>query len=437
MNVAIVGLQWGDEGKGKVVDLFAEYFDIVARYQGGHNAGHTVYRDDQKCVVHHIPAGIFHEKTQVCLGNGMVIDIDQLLDEIDDLARWNIPCKGRLWISNRAHVITPLHRAREVWEENFRADKPIGTTRRGIGPCYEDKYGRRGLVIGDLLQNRWTSICELAWKRFETLWGPHVDLKPIEEEWREFLARIPLWKERLGSMVIQTDTWLREALQRGSRVLFEGAQGTMLDIDHGTYPFVTSSHCSVGGISIGLGVSPKSIHKVIGISKAYTTRVGSGPFPTELNDEIGERIRQRGKEFGATTGRPRRCGWLDLVALKYACDLNDVDGIVLTKLDILDGFEEIRVCVAYRFMGREIRYCPVRAQDLSQVEPVYHTLPGWSGETYGITHPDKLPRRAKEYIQFIESYTGRKVICLSSGPKRNETVWFIHPNELFQTGSIH
>lgn len=427
MNVAVVGLQWGDEGKGKVVDLLAAGFHIVARYQGGHNAGHTVYLGDTKCVVHHIPAGIFHEGIEVVLGNGMVIDVIHLMKELKELNKWGIPWLNRLRVSNRAHLITPLHRYIETWEENFLGQGAIGTTRRGIGPCYQDKYGRRGLVLGDLLQDDWEARCDTQWRHWKTLYGPYDNVHAATVEWKEFLTSIQELRPILFDIVMQTDSWLRQRLSKGSRILFEGAQGTLLDIDHGTYPFVTASHCSVGGIPIGLGVSLRSVHHVIGVSKAYTTRVGAGPFPTELLDDEGTTIRERGQEYGATTGRPRRCGWLDLVALKYACDINDVDGIVITKLDILDVFDTLKVCIKYYINETETTEFPVRAEDLALVKPIYDNLPGWSKQTYGINRADDLPQNARNYIRYIENYTGRRVIALSSGPRRHETAWFEEP----------
>ncbi len=424
MNVAIIGLQWGDEGKGKVVDLLAQYFDVVARYQGGHNAGHTVYRNGQRYVVHHIPAGIFHDHTQVVLGNGMVIDAVALMDEIHMLESIGIRWRRRLWISDRAHLITPLHRCLEQIDETLRGHRSIGTTRRGIGPAYEDKYGRRGFLAGYLVDDTWQEVLDTMWQQWRQR-SCRVSNDPhIHEEWTAFRERLHAIIPHLREAIIQTDVWLRKRIAAGARVLFEGAQGTLLDIDHGTYPFVTSSSCSVGGIVTGLGISPRAIHRVLGVSKAYCTRVGGGPFPTELHDTVGEQIRTRGQEFGATTGRPRRCGWLDLVALKYACDLNDVDGIVLTKLDILDTFETIRVCVAYRLDGKRIETCPVRADVLARVEPIYECLPGWQRVTYGTTDVQNLPPNARAYIRTIEEYTGRPVVLLSSGPQRHESAWF-------------
>jgi adenylosuccinate synthase len=431
LNVAVVGLQWGDEGKGKVVDLLAEHFDIVARYQGGHNAGHTVYRDGQKFVVHHIPAGIFHPHVQNVMGNGMVVDVEALLEEIAALEAVGVAWRGRLWVSDRAHVITPVHRWLEAREEDFRGCHSIGTTRRGIGPAYEDKYGRRGLLMGQVADGSWRSQVEWLWDRYVRLFGPSLS-SALGAEWDRFQTVLERAEAYLADAVIQTDLWLRERLRQGARVLFEGAQGTLLDVDHGTYPFVTSSHCSAGGISSGLGISPRWVHRVFGVAKAYCTRVGAGPFPTELHDEVGQYLRERGAEYGATTGRPRRCGWLDLVALKYACDLNDVDGIILTKLDILDGLPRVRLCVGYTLNGQPVEGCPVRADRLARVEPVYEDWPGWSASTYGVTRPEDLPEAARAYIRRIEEYTGRPVVLLSSGPQRQETAWFRPPDEVLQ-----
>ncbi len=431
MNVGVIGLQWGDEGKGKIIDLIAEYFDIVTRFQAGHNAGHTVYRNGKKFVVHHIPAGIFHEKLTVVMGHGMVVDLEALYREIMELEHGGIVCTGRLKVSDRIHVITPLHRFAEAWEEQFRGKGAIGTTRRGIGPCYEDKYGRRGITVGEVLDGTWGEKFNYNLSRFKCLYPDVFQTHEFAQTIQNFKIFLEKAHEWLRPYVEETDAYIRKAFKSGKALLFEGAQGTLLDIDHGTYPFVTSSYSSIGGVLVGLGLGPKAIHKVLGVSKAYTTRVGAGAFPTELKDDVGTFIREKGKEYGATTGRPRRCGWLDLVALKYACDLNDVDGIVLTKLDILDGLETVKVCTSYRIDGKLTSIFPARNDILVRVEPVYEELPGWKEPTYGVRDVRMLPSHARTYIRFIEEFTGRPVVILSSGPLRDETAWFVPPAELF------
>ncbi|MBZ5729243.1 MAG: adenylosuccinate synthase [Acidobacteriia bacterium] len=420
-NVIILGSQWGDEGKGKIVDLFSGRFDIVARYQGGHNAGHTVFIGENKFVLKLIPSGILRPGKIAVIGNGLVIDPAALLAEIDALESAGVAVAGNLFISNRAHVLFPAHRMMERLSEARPGRVSIGTTSRGIGPCYEDKSARRGIRIADLLNTelfraQYDSVMEEKVAVARTL-GIYEDqdLRRIRDEY-EACA------ERIRPMVCDTSQLLNQAIRDGKTVLFEGAQGTMLDIDHGTYPFVTSSSASAGGACTGTGVPPTRIGGVIGVSKAYITRVGGGPFPTEALDGAGEQIRRRGNEFGAVTGRPRRCGWFDVPLLRYAAAINGLDSIVVTKLDVLDEFDNIPVCVGYRAGTTELREMPPTVAQLEKVEPVYECLPGWRCSTFGIASYDELPAKAKEYLAFLESRTGVEVGCISTGPERNQTI---------------
>jgi adenylosuccinate synthase len=416
-NIIVLGAQWGDEGKGKVVDLFSENFQIVARYQGGHNAGHTVFIGEKKFVLKLIPSGILRGGVQAVIGNGVVIDPSALLDEIETLQRAGIEVERQLAISNRAHVIFPFHRIVEKMSEGREDRIPIGTTSRGIGPCYEDKIGRRGIRIADLYEREafcalYTSLAEdkqLLAQTFDI--HEPIDYEKIRDQYLKLA-------DRIRPMVCDTAQLLHDAMQSGKRVLFEGAQGSMLDVDHGTYPFVTSSSATAGGACTGAGVPPTQIHGVIGVSKAYTTRVGSGPFPTELTDEMGERIRKAGNEYGAVTGRPRRCGWFDVPLLRYSAMINGFTSLVITKLDVLDQFDEIRVCTEYR----NTQTMPATFRALEAVEPVYETLPGWKSETRGLTRQEELPGRARDYLKFLSDRTGVEIGCISTGPERDETI---------------
>jgi adenylosuccinate synthase len=421
-NVIILGSQWGDEGKGKIVDLFADRFDIVARYQGGHNAGHTVFIGEKKYVLKLIPSGILRPGKKAVIGNGLVLDPAALLNEIETLQSAGVTVAGNLFISNRAHVLFPEHRMMEKMSEGREGRISIGTTSRGIGPCYEDKIARRGIRVADLLDPKffraqYDSVMEEKVTIAKTfgIYGDGLDLKAIRDEYERFA-------DRIRPMVCDTAVMLNDAIRAGRSVLFEGAQGTMLDIDHGTYPFVTSSSASAGGACTGTGVAPTRIDGVIGVSKAYITRVGGGPFPTEVLDETGELIRQRGNEFGAVTGRPRRCGWFDVPLLRYTATINGFDSLVITKLDVLDEFEEIKVCTGYRIDGKEICDMPPTVHEIENVEPVYESLPGWKSSTFGISEYDELPARAKDYLAFLEECTGVEAGCISTGPERSQTI---------------
>ncbi|MGA2146757.1 MAG: adenylosuccinate synthase [Bryobacteraceae bacterium] len=419
-NIIILGSQWGDEGKGKIVDLFSQPFDIVARYQGGHNAGHTVFIGESKYVLKLIPSGVLRGKTAV-IGNGLVIDPAALVKEIDALAAAGVAVEGNLFISNRAHVLFPAHRMMERMSEGREGRISIGTTSRGIGPCYEDKVARRGIRIADLLDRevfraQYGALMEEKVEIARTFGiDEGLDMARIRDEYEAFA-------ERIRPMVCDTAELLNQAISGGKRVMFEGAQGTMLDIDHGTYPFVTSSSASAGGACTGTGVPPTRIQGIIGVSKAYITRVGGGPFPTEALDAAGERIRQRGNEFGAVTGRPRRCGWFDLPLLRYTAGINGFDSLVVTKLDVLDDFETIPVCTGYRSAGKPVSGMPALVSQIAKIEPVYEVLPGWRSNTFGLSSWDDLPGRAKDYLAFLEGHIGVEVGCVSTGPERNQTI---------------
>ena len=418
-NIVILGAQWGDEGKGKLVDLLTDRFDYVIRYQGGHNAGHTILIGDRKFVLRLVPSGILHPGKTAVIGNGLVIDPIALLEEIEQLVSAGIDVMRHLRISNRAHVLLPSHRVVEKISEN--GTRSIGTTLRGIGPCYEDKAGRRGLRIADLLDREY--FPEAA--RYLT--AEHLtrarafgveDTVDVED----VILRYAAAAERIRPLVCDTAVLLADAMRAGKRLLFEGAQGTGLDIDHGTYPYLTSSSSCVGGASTGTGVPPTKLHCIIGISKAYTTRVGGGPFPTEALDSYGDLIRNRGREFGSVTGRPRRCGWFDAPLLRYSAAVNGYETMVVTKLDVLDELEQIQVCVAYRIDGQEVREMPATVRELARVEPVYRTLEGWHCSTEGISEWDQLPPAARAYVEFLEEQTGIEAGCISTGPERNQTI---------------
>jgi adenylosuccinate synthase len=420
-NVAVIGAQWGDEGKGKIVDLLCEDFDVVARYQGGHNAGHTVKFADQHFALRLVPSGIIHPDKLCLLGNGMVIDPQALLDEIDGLREAGLRIEENLLISDAAHCILPYHKALDLAREEAAGVAKIGTTGRGIGPAYESKVGRYGIRIADLvdpdvLRQKIEFTCA---ERNAVLRGVyHRETYDPARLYEDYLR----YGEILRNRIVNGTVWINERMREGKKVMFEGAQGTMLDIDHGTYPFVTSSSTIVGGICSGLGVAPKHIHKVIGVGKAYTTRVGGGAFPTELDDAHGEHLRKRGNEFGTVTGRPRRCGWLDLPVLRTAAILNGLDEIALTKLDVLDEFDEIPVCTAYKVRGATWNTFPAFAVAHNDYQPEYRVFKGWKTSTVGITSFDELPRDARDYVKFIEDETETRAAIISTGPRREETI---------------
>ncbi|HEY3129882.1 MAG TPA: adenylosuccinate synthase [Acidobacteriota bacterium] len=421
MNVVIVGTQWGDEGKGKIVDLFSERFDIVARYQGGHNAGHTVIIQGQKYVLHLIPSGILHPGKICVIGNGVVVDPPALIQEIETLHSLGVSEEGRLFVSNHAHMIMPYHRAMEAGEELARADRALGTTARGIGPCYEDKMGRRGIRLGDVFNDQvFAAKIRENVKQKNSVLQEVYGLKPLDAEatYREYRSLC----EKIKPYITDTAEYLNKQIKLGRRVLFEGAQGTLLDVDHGTYPYVTASNATAGGACTGTGVGPTSIHGVVGIAKAYTTRVGAGPLPTELNNSVGEKIQTRGAEFGSSTGRPRRCGWFDAVVVRYSALINNVDTLVITKLDVLDQLEEIRVCTGYTIDGRKLEGFPTDIETLQQCQPIYESHPGWMSDTSAVKEYSKLPSSARSYLERLSQLIQTDISIISIGPDRAETI---------------
>ncbi len=422
----VIGSQWGDEGKGKIVDLLSDQVDIVARYQGGANAGHTICWGDKTFVLHLVPSGIFHEGVTCVIGNGVVLDPAAVLEEIRTIRDLGYEVEGRLFISHNAHLIMPYHKRIEAAREQARDAGAIGTTGRGIGPAYVDKYARTGIRVVDLLdrdvlrQKLRTAIEEKNAILRSVYGAEELDVEAIIEEYVEF-------DKLIDPYVTDTTQYLCNALKEGKHVLAEGAQGALLDVDFGTYPFVTSSHPTAGGCCTGLGVPPTAVRRSIGIVKAYCTRVGNGPFPTELHDATGERLRQVGHEFGATTGRPRRCGWLDLVALRYTSMVNGCTDYAITKLDVLTGLDEIKVCVRYRYDGKETTRFPAEVQTLGRVEPVYESLPGWKEDITGLVRVEDLPEAARRYLQFIADYAGVPLSMISTGPKREQTIHGTEP----------
>jgi len=421
-TLAIVGTQWGDEGKGKIVDILSEKADFIVRFQGGNNAGHTVVVDGKKYILHLLPSGILHEGKKCVLGNGMVIDLEGLLKEVELVKSAKLSVEGRIFVSERAHIIFPYHKALDAAAEKLKGNKSIGTTLKGIGPAYRDKAGRVGIRIADLKDEE-TFKEKLKWNiREKELTLKHVYNYEVNFNFDEIYTNTMETYEKLQDFITDTVSILNNAIDNGERVLFEGAQATLLDIDIGTYPYVTSSNSSSLGISSGTGISPKKVKKIFGIAKAYTTRVGGGPFPTELKDNVGELLRARGHEYGSTTGRPRRCGWLDLFSLKFSKMVNDLDGLIITKLDVLDAFDEIKVCVGYSINGKKIDYFPSTAKELNQVEPIYETLPGWKTETTHIKKFEDLPKEAQNFIRFIEDYLETEIPMISTGPQRDEII---------------
>ena len=414
----ILGLQWGDEGKGKIVDFFAPNYDIIARFQGGPNAGHTLYVGDKKVVLHQIPSGIFHQNTVNLIGSGVLLDPVTLKRECDTVASFGIDVRKNLFISERTNLILPTHRALDKASESSKGDSKIGSTLKGIGPAYMDKTGRNAIRVGDLLDKNFTSqYIKLRLKHQKLLDNFHFneDISAWEDEFFEAL-------EFLRTLnVVNGEYFINNYISQGKKVLAEGAQGSMLDIDFGTFPFVTSSNTISAGVCNGLGVAPQKIREVLGVTKAYCTRVGSGPFPTELHDEQGEELRKTGNEFGATTGRPRRCGWIDLVALKYACMINGVTQVVMTKADVLDAFESLKVCTTYKINGEEKAEVPFQMTRVN-LEPVFESFKGWNQDTTQIKKADALPEDMTQYIAFINKYVGAPIRYVSNGPGREQIV---------------
>ena len=423
-TVVIVGAQWGDEGKGKIVDYLTEKADVIARYQGGNNAGHTVVINSEKYILHLIPSGIFHKGKKCIIGNGVVITPGALIDEIDILNESGIEINDNLLISKSAHLVMPYHIAIEREHEKNKGNKKIGTTRRGIGPSYTDKVARYGIRVMDLLTPNVFKEKLLANLSFINFLLKNL-YNTAQLNADDIYQKYMIYAERLSRYIADTDVTINREIDSGKNILFEGAQGTLLDIDHGTYPFVTSSSTIAGGACTGLGVSPTKINKVLGVVKAYTTRVGEGPFPTEIKGEHGEVIRQKGGEFGATTGRPRRCGWFDVLGLKHAARINGFSGVAITKLDILDGMDKLKICVGYRYNGLtkiDIENFPKELGILKDCEPIYEDMDGWKESTLGIKDFDKLPVNAKKYIKKIEELIKTEVQIISTGQKRDEII---------------
>jgi len=421
-TAVVVGAQWGDEGKGKIVDVMSERFHVVARYSGGHNAGHTVTIKGKKFILQLIPCGVLREGCRGVIGNGVVLDPFAFMKEVDALRATGVNVDGNLFVSNRAHVILPYHRMIELAAENAPGRVKIGTTSRGIGPAYADKMARSGLRVEDLLDKLLLKKhIENACREKNTVGHALFNSEPIDPD--KMYTDYAAIADRVAPFVTDTALLLNRALADGDSVMFEGAQGTMLDIDHGTYPFVTSSSATSGGAATGTGVPPNAINMVAGVTKAYCTRVGGGPFPTELNDAVGEALRKKGNEFGAVTGRPRRTGWVDLPLLRYSNMINGTGWLVVTKLDVLDDLAEIPVCVAYKVGGKETLEIPAQASGYEKIEPIYVKLPGWRSETFGIANYDQLPAKAKRYLEFIEKETAAKVGIVSTGPDREQTIF--------------
>ena len=426
-NVVVIGTQWGDEGKGKIVDWLTDRAQGVVRFQGGHNAGHTLVIGGKKTVLHLIPSGILRGDVDCFIGNGVVLSPEALLAEMDELEAAGV--KGvvaRLIISEACPLILPYHGALDRAREAKRGDQKIGTTGRGIGPAYEDKVARRAIRVQDLFKPaRFAEKLKalLDFHNFVLVNYHHQPAVDFQRTLDQTLALAP----RLAPLVADVPRALYHANRAGKNLLFEGAQGSLLDIDHGTYPFVTSSNCVAGAAAAGAGIGPHHLHYVLGITKAYNTRVGSGPFPTELSDDIGEQLRQRGQEFGATTGRPRRTGWFDAAALKRSIQLNGVSGLCITKLDVLDGAEAVKICVGYRIEGELSEILPVGAEELERCAPVYEELPGWKESTVGINTYAALPKAARDYLKRIEALAGVPIDLISTGPERDQTIVLRHP----------
>ena len=431
-NVVVIGAQWGDEGKGKVVDLLTEHAQLVVRFQGGSNAGHTLVVDGEKTILRLIPSGILHPGKTCVIGNGVVIDPADLVREVESLkARGFLKDDSQLLVSENAHVIFPWHKLLDAFREKVRDGGAIGTTGRGIGPAYEDKVARRGIRIRDLLKperlqqriaERLPAVLEELSKLAQ---AAKVEVPMLEMQ--QILTEYSGLAERIRTYVGDVSLFLSAEIKKGAKILFEGAQGTLLDVDHGTYPFVTSSNCVAGNAAVGSGLGPTCIDRVMGISKAYTTRVGGGPFPTELQDEVGEGLRKRGDEFGSVTGRPRRCGWLDGVVLRYAARVNGFWGLALTKIDVLSGQKTLKLCTAYQLDGKRVEEMPCDFEDLARVEPIYETFPGWEEKLEGVRAFEDLPANAQKYIRRVESLSGVPVTCVSVGADRGETILLQNP----------
>ncbi|KRT54709.1 adenylosuccinate synthase [endosymbiont of Ridgeia piscesae] len=428
-NVVVIGTQWGDEGKGKVVDLLTDKASAVVRFQGGHNAGHTLVIDGEQTVLHLIPSGVLREGVRCLIGNGVVLSPVALLEELEMLEKAGVPARERMGISESCPLILPYHIALDGAREKARGKKAIGTTGRGIGPAYEDKVSRRGIRLGEIFDE-----AHITSRLKEVMDYHNFALKNLFNfdtvDYQQVLDQLLAQAEQLKPLVEDVTGTLHQLRRAGKSVMFEGAQGALLDIDHGTYPYVTSSNTTAGGAASGSGVGPRYLDYVLGIVKAYTTRVGAGPFPTELFDEDGEHLGVKGHEFGATTGRKRRCGWLDAVALNRSLDINSVSGICITKLDVLDGMERVKICVAYKLDGKEVTTPPVGADRFEQCEPIFIEMPGWQESTVGVVSYDALPQAARNYLAKIEELTETPIDIISTGPDRNQTIIRRNPYEV-------
>ncbi|HTN43978.1 MAG TPA: adenylosuccinate synthase [Nitrospiria bacterium] len=427
--LVVIGTQWGDEGKGKIVDLLSERADGVVRYQGGHNAGHTVVLGQETFILHLIPSGILHPGKRCVIGNGVVVDPAALIEEAGHLEKRGIPIRGRLHVSSNAHLIMPYHKAIDKESERLKGARRIGTTGRGIGPAYVDKMARIGIRVGDLLEpdlfreKLTANLIEMNFLLEQTYKTERFDLEKV---YREYMG----YANEIRDYIVDTTVLLNQWIDEGKRILFEGAQGTHLDVDHGTYPYVTSSSATAGGACTGTGVGPTRISAVVGVVKAYTTRVGSGPFPTELKDDTGVQLQERGHEFGATTGRARRCGWFDALLVRYAVRINGLIGVAVTKLDVLDACQEINLCVGYRFRGKTFHDMPSSLTVQESCEPIYETVEGWQCSTIGIQRYEQLPVRAKDYLSRLEERIGCRIFLISTGTKREEAILLDDPYSL-------
>lgn len=422
-TLVVVGSQWGDEGKGKITDLLSEEADIIVRYQGGCNAGHTVVKGDEQYIFHLVPSGILHEGVKCLIGNGVVVDPQSLLQEIENLKKKNIEIDGNLLIDFKAHVVLPYHKTLDEIKEMKRGKDKIGTTKRGIGPAYVDKIARTGIRIIDLIDEKFLpKKLENNLNEKETIFKKLYGLKISNQEKKDIVKKYREYGQLLKKYVTDVSLYLNQAINENKKILFEGAQGTLLDVDHGTFPYVTSSNPIAGGACTGTGVGPTKIDRVMGVTKAYTTRVGRGPFPTEMQGELEEYTRQKGGEFGATTGRPRRCGWFDAVLVNYAVRINGMDCMVLTKIDVLSDFDKIKICTSYKYNEKMIKDFPVNLETLQNCIPIYEEVEGWKGDISQITKYENLPQQLKDYINRIEELVKTKVVIVSVGPKRSQTI---------------
>lgn len=422
-TLVVVGSQWGDEGKGKITDLLSEEADIIVRYQGGCNAGHTVVIGDKQFIFHLIPSGILHKGKKCLIGNGVVVDPESLLQEMENLRKEGVEIDGRLFIDPKTHIVFPYHKTLDELKEKKRGKDKLGTTKRGIGPAYIDKIARTGIRMVDLIDKKSLSKkLEINWKEKNEVFNKLYGLKMSNQEKINLIKKYQEYGQLLKKYLMDVSLYLNQAIKEDKKILFEGAQGTLLDVDHGTFPYVTSSHPIAGGACVGTGVGPTKIDKVIGITKAYTTRVGRGPLPTEMQGGIEEYIRQKGREFGATTGRPRRCGWFDAVVVNYAVRINGMDSVALTKIDVLSDLDKIKICTSYKYDGKLIKEFPASLETLQKCIPVYEEMKGWKKDISQVTNYEDLPLQLKDYIHRIEELIKTKMVILSVGPQRRQTI---------------